>query len=160
MKITKEQFDKLQSENISKKEYDEIIRLIDDRFGEVVSLVNKNLVWFVYGNYDYNSADDEGWFDPKGFSEHISIGGEGNFPEPFCYSDQGFGFIYTRWLWTDDDVILKEYAAEVAEAKREREAAKSLAKQKREELKARKAAMKEIIKSKLTKEELKYIKFK
>ena len=35
MKITKEQFDKLYSDNISKKEYDEIISLIYERSSDV-----------------------------------------------------------------------------------------------------------------------------
>lgn len=160
MKISKEQFDKLYSDNVLKWEYDEIIESIDQRFREVVSLVNKKLGWFVYGNYDDDSETDNGYFDVESNKEFIPVGGEGNFPEPFCFSDEGIGFIYTRWLWMDDNDILEEYKAEVEEAKLEKEKEKQIEKQKRQDKKAKKEEMKKIISSKLSKEELKYIKFK
>lgn len=165
MKITKEQFDKLYSDNISKKEYDEIINLVDKRFGEVVILVYPKITngrgWFVYGNYNYNSENDEGYFDLEQYKTEIEVGGEyTKFPEPYCFCDNGWGYIPTRWLWTDDKEILKEFNKEVEKCKNEKVKEKELLKQKREELKNKKAKFREIIESKLTKEELKYILFK
>lgn len=160
MKFTKEQFDKLYSDNVLKKEYDEIIKSIDQRFREVVSLVNKKLDWFVYGNYDDDSEKDEGYFDVRSNKEFIPVGGGGSFPEPFCFSDEGIGFIYTRWLWMDDNEVLKEYKKEVEEAKLEKEKQKQIEKQKRQDKKVKREEIKKIISSKLSKEELKYIKFK
>lgn len=161
--MTKEQFDRLYDENISKKEYDSIIADVDKRFGEVVLLIQPNICkggWFVYGNYDYNSEKDEGYFDPSDFQTDIDIGGEFNFPEPYCFSDQGNGYIPTRWLWTEDTEILKEYNSKIDRAKQLKLKEKNDAKSKRAELKVRKAKFKTVIQSKLTKEELKYITFK
>lgn len=160
-KITKEQFDELYLENITKKRYNELIELVTGRFSEIVLLVNKKGVdWFDFDNCDYESEDSNGYFEPRDCRDVIGVGGEGSFPAPFNSVSRGYGFIRTRWLWTDDDVVLKEYQTEVDKAKRELEAEKSVAKQKREELKARKAEMRKIIMAKLTKEELKYVKFK
>jgi len=164
MKLTQESFNKIYSQDISKREYDEIIKEIDDRFGDVVMLVNpsikKNGGWFVYGNCDYNSRTDEGCFEPDEYNEYITVGGEGKFPEPYCNSDEGFGYICTRWLWMEDSEILNEYNAEVEKAILEYIHKKEMGKQKRETAKLKKAEMKKIITAKLTKEELKYISFK
>lgn len=63
-------------------------------------------------------------------------------------------------MWTEDSEILKEFNKNVEKYKKKKLQEKEIAKEKREDLKARKAKFKEIITSKLTKEELKYIKFK
>ncbi len=164
MKITKAQFDKLYSDNISKKEYDEIISLINKRFSDVVMLVYPKITngkgWFVYGNYNYDSENSEGEFDINDYKSEISIGGECSFPEPYCFPEfDGNGYIPTRWLWTDDNEILEEFNREVKKSENDRLNKKQADKQKREELKNKKAKFKETIKSKLTKEELAYIKF-
>ena len=164
MKLSKEQFEKLYSDDISKKEYDNIIKEIDIRYGEVVLLIHPNICkkggWFVYGNYDYHSEKDDGFFDVDEYKESISIGGEFNFPEPYCFSDDGNGYIPTRWLWTDDAEILREFNEEVEKYKAETLKKKEIEKQKRDERKTRKLEMQKIISAKLTKEELKYISFK
>ena len=162
-KITNEEFKKLYSDDIKKTEYDDIIAQIDERFGDVVLLIHPKIKddgWFVYGNYNHYDEDDEGEFDIDDYKTEISIGGTCEFPEPYCYTDEGTGYIPTRWLWTDDDQILKEFKAEVEKSKNEKLAKKDSNKQKRELLKRKKAEMKSVIQSKLTKEELKFIKFK
>ena len=58
MKITKEEFDSLYSNNITKKNYDIIISKIDERFSEIIRKIIPNLNrkgWYDYGNCDYES---------------------------------------------------------------------------------------------------------
>ena len=164
MKLTKTEFDSLYDGDISKKKYDSIIANIDERFSDVVMLIHPTITkngWFVYGNYDpYDSENDEGEFVLGDYKTEITIGGECEFPEPYCFTDEGNGYIPTRWLWTDDKDILSEFNKEVEKAKNEKIKEKLTAKEKREELKIRKEQFKQIISSKLTKEELKYITFK
>ena len=78
MKITKEQFESLYSDKITKKEYDHIISLITDRFSEICKKIIKhhNDMWFDYGNCDYYSENSGGYFDPKEYKNFIEIGGE------------------------------------------------------------------------------------
>ena len=68
-----------------------------------------------------------------------------------------------RWIdttqWTLED-FEAEFASEVEAYKKRELEDKAKAKQKREALKLKKAEMKKIIQGKLTKEELKFIKFK
>jgi hypothetical protein len=164
MKITEEQFNKLYSEDISKKEYEQIIALIDARFQEIVNLVfpfiryGRN--WYVYANVNYDSEGSIGRFDINDYKQEICIGGENKFPEPYCNTDEGNGYFPTRWLWTDNDEIVKEFNRETEKSKNDALKEKERAKQKQEDLKNRKAEFRKIIESKLTKEELKYIQFK
>lgn len=161
--MTKEEFDKLYSNDISKKEYDRIISLIDQRSSDVVMLIWPKICddgWFVYANYSYEDKESEGYFDINEYKKEICYGGDFKFPEPYCFTDEGLGYIPTRWLWTDDEEILKEFNTNVKKAEQSKSKKKQEAKQKREELKVRKAKFKEIIKSKLSEEELKYINFK
>ncbi len=161
--ITKEQFDQLYSPDIKKSDYDKIMSLIDDRFFEIVRLVfDDYFKWFDYDNLNYNAEGQSGYFDQDRYRENIRIeGAKGNkIPEPYCYTDDGNAFIPTRWLWTSDKEILKEFRTEVQKYKEKNLLDKAKAKQKREELKEKKKLMKSIISSKLTKDELKYISFK
>lgn len=164
MKIAKEDFDKLYSDDISKKEYDRIIYLINERFFDIIILLFPKIQeggdWFDYANCDYEAEDSDGQFDIDKYKSEICIGGCCDFPEPYCCTDEGNGYIPTRWLWTDDNEIKKEFNKEVEKAKQEKLNKKQSDKQKREELKVRKVKFREIIKTKLTKEELKYIDFK
>lgn len=163
MKITREEFDKLYSDDISVKDYDRIINLINERGSDIVMLIQPTITkngWFVYSNYNYHNENDEGFFDPDDYENEICYSGEFSFPAPYCLTDEGLGYIPTRWLWTDDDKILEEFHREVEKAKNKKTKEKELAKQTREELKIKKEKFKQLIKSKLTKEELKYISFK
>lgn len=152
--ITKEQFDRLYDENITVKEQKDILTLIDKRFSDLFIIVLKvkgDGAWFDYSN-GYGEVDGE--FDPKRYQTSIDFdGGNLKIKEPYEYE------IPTRWLWTPDAEVIEEYNRETQKYKNEELAKKEKAKQKREELKIKKAEMKEIIKAKLTKEELKFIKF-
>ena len=154
MKITKEEFEKLYDENISKKEYDSIINKIDERFGEIVKHIAKKHpnMWYDYGNCDYYSEDSGGYFDPEDYNEFIEVGGEWvNIPEP--YNDS----FPTSWLWEDFE---EEFETEVKSYKEKKIKKKEAEKTKKQAKKAEKEKLIVQIKSKLSKEELKVIKFK
>lgn len=163
--MTKERFDLLYDPDIKKCQYDAIIGEVNKRFGGVVNLISKGKDWFVYDNYDYKSEDDAGEFDPIEYKTEIGIAGDRHLKEP--YENCGDRYIPTRWLWTDDADILKEYNTNVTIFERDEEIKKNRIKQKLEELKLKKEEMKRkkpamilAIKSKLTEEELKFITFK
>jgi hypothetical protein len=155
MKITKKEFDSLYSDNITKKEFDRIISKIDNRFSEIVLTLKPSLRtkgWFDYENCNYDSEESGGYFDLDWCKEVIEVGGEySELPEPFSC---GFP---TRWLWEDFEV---EFAKEVAGHKKALELSKTKKKQTAEKLKIKKAKLRKSIERKLTKEELKVIKFK
>lgn len=155
MKISKEEFDKLYDENITKKEYDRIIEKINVRFSEIMTTLKpalKKKGWFDYGNCDYYSEESGGYFDPQVFKTDISVGGEhSNLKDPFSYC------IPTRWLW---EPFKAEYNREVKAFEAEEEKRKAKAKERRQERKAEKDKLIKSIKSKLTAEELRVIKFK
>ena len=156
MKITKEEYYKLFTPDITKLRYDEIINKIDKRFAEIVLVIAKIdrlRGWFDYGNCDYDSEESGGWFDPEKYKFNIDVGGRGvKMPKPFDNCS-----FPTRWLWEDFE---DEFKQAVYDAKMQDKQKKSEAAAAREDLKNRKAKMKEIITAKLTKEELKYITFK
>ena len=154
MKITKKEFNSLYSDDITKKEYDNIIVKIDRRFSEIMIalLSNPTKGWFDYGNCSYDSEESGGFFDPKRYEEGISIGGEySELPEPFL--DE----FPTRWLWEDFQV---EFTKEVTEHRKVLRLARTKRKESSEKLKLKKAKFRKSIEKKLTKEELKAIRFK
>jgi hypothetical protein len=154
MKITKKEFDSLYSDDITKKEYDRIINKIDNRFSEIMMtlLPNPTKGWFDYGNCNYDSEESGGYFDPHWYKEEIEIGGECSYlPDPFGE------YIPTRWLWEDFQV---EFAKEKAGHRKALEIAKTKKKKAAEKLKLKKEKLRKSIEKKLTKEELKAIKFK
>src|SRR6185295_14907449 len=108
MKITKEKFDRIYDENISKKEYDQIIEEIDERFFEITRAISKKNpeMWIDYSNCNYGHDDcSDGRFDPEDYKEFIYIGGEFvNIPKPYGY-DNSFP---TRWLWEDFEQEFRE----------------------------------------------------
>lgn len=153
--ITKEQFDFLFSDSITKKEYDAIIAQIDKRFEEICEkfLKKTSKSWYVYGNFSYKDENSEGCFDPEEYKEWVEIGGE-NINSPPGY-DLAFP---TRWLWTED--FEDEMKRESENYKKKMECKKQKDKEQREKRKAQIEVLKSSIKAKLTKEELKIIKFK
>ena len=156
MKISKQEFDALYTDDITKKQYDATIAKIEKRFGEIILTIcpdaNKNNNWFDYGNCSYDGYPSGGYFDPPRYKENIELGGEWKgLPEPFDYS------IPTRWLWED---FQADYDAQVKAIKdaEELEKAKQAATSKKK--KAAKAKVIEAIRAKLTPEELKLVEFK
>lgn len=159
MKITKQEFDKLYDNNISKKEYDSIIDKIDDRVSDIVHIMVPNATkgnnWYAYGNVDYYDENSGGEFDPTEYKKYIEIGRSCSLPGP--YDDEYDNYFPTRWLWEDFE---EEFKKETSQYNSNQEKEKDRKKKQREELKLKKEQFKSIIQSKLTKEELKYIKFK
>lgn len=146
MKITKEQFESLHDVNITKKQHDEILSLIDDRFVEIckIFLIMKKDSWF-----DYNS--ENGCFDIN-WKEYIPITGDWIKPRP------GYDLDFpTRWLWEDFEDEMKDTIKKTEDAIF---AAKLHKKQVAMEREERVALLKKSIESKLTPEELKIIKYK
>jgi hypothetical protein len=160
--MTKEEFDKIYDPNITKRDYDALKEQINMRFRKVVCLFNLKskygkYCWFDFANSGYE-CDDEGFFDENEYSEYIYINGDIKLPEP--YGGVCEYRIPTRWLWTSDDDVKKEIETEVKRYKDEKELARVKAKLTRENRKKHLKDMKEVITSKLTKEELKCITFK
>jgi len=77
-KITQEEFNRLYSDDISKKEYDAIIAKIDARFSHImltlVPSLKKKKGWFDYGNCNYDSEVSGGFFDPEDYKKFIAVG--------------------------------------------------------------------------------------
>lgn len=159
MTITKEEFDSLYSDTITKKNYDEIIAKIETRFieicGKIVRKTDKYRGWFDYGNCGYDGDESRGYFDPKRYRNYVEIGGEWiNLIEPLA---EDFDLCFpTKWLWEDFEAevatITQNYKTIVAQRRKEHTAA---TKQRKAEI----AKLKASIKKKLSAKELKIVKF-
>lgn len=152
-KITKQDFDKLYDENISKREYDRIINLINSRFEyimlKLIPEYNRgSKFWYDYGNGSIDGDISGGFFDPKQYSENIDII---NAELPLPYEDTG---IPTRWLWEDfeHEMKLAIQKAKLEETKRNLQAEAD-----KREQEIKKIEMHLQIKSKLSEEELRYV---
>jgi hypothetical protein len=154
MKITKEEYLSLYDENITKKAYDAILDKINKRFYEIVKHISIKFVWFDYDN-EGGKDGPSGYFEPDRYKEndYINFVGEYSLIKPYDYCDG----IPIRWLWEDYE---EEFNSEVLKFKDSELKKREQEKQKREEQKNKKLQMREIIKSKLTKEELRFIEFK
>lgn len=155
--ITKEEFDSLYSDDITKKEYDRIISEIDKQFIEIANylVIKSNPVrsWFDYGNGSYEIEGAHGHFDPKEYGENIEVGGEYiELPEPYDY---GFP---TRWLW--EKGWKEEMRNEIKKVKEKLKEDASKRKANRAEKEREKQKLIEVVKSKLTKKELSVVSFK
>lgn len=151
-KITIEDFEKVKSDNITRKEYKDIISKIDDRFNYIIrNVMSKRTSWWDYLN---GRGETDGYFDPECYEKNynISLDGDFNIPEPYNYTD-----FPIRWLWEDFE---EEFKSDVENFKKKQELKKQKAKETREKLKVKKVEMKSLIQSKLTKEELTFITFK
>jgi hypothetical protein len=151
--ITKEQFDKLYSDDITKKQYDKITDKIDSTITTILKKMHgkKSGWWWRYSNGDYNDAES-GQFDLNEYKEYIALSGDIHLPEPFD------DYIPTHWLWTENWEL--EFQTEVQKHQKEEADKKAKAKKQREARKQRLAELRKSIESKLTKEELKAITFK
>lgn len=163
--ITKENIDSLLSDDITKKEYDRLIELINQRVDEIwkyiLKVSNRKFGWYSFSNdheYDNGNGSDGGYFDPKEDSEYITLIGDFNsFRGISEFYDYHNGFP-TELLWKTDWKEIIDH--ETSEAIRKDEEKKILEKSKILEKKERKEKLIESIKNKLTKEELSVIKFK
>ena len=100
--ITKEQFDSLFDDNITKKEYDSTIGQINRRFSEICEKFLKTSPyrpsWYDYDTANLHDEAIDGHFDPKRYKETIYITGE-YIGLPPGYFDFEFP---TRWLWEEN----------------------------------------------------------
>jgi hypothetical protein len=157
--VSKDRVDKLKDPNISKREYDLIIgdigRRVDYIWTTLLKISARNYGWFYFQN---GCDDDGGTFNPHIDEEFIELIGEysGNDKINGIFSD-GFP---TRFLWTNNEDWKKEVLDHISNNKLNLENEKIKNKEKRETTKIKRKQLIESIKSKLTKEELKVIKFK
>lgn len=168
--IAKERVNKLCDYNISKREYDEIIDEINNRVSkiwrEICKISKRRVKWHAFRNdvelgagpiwRAYGSTG--GSFDPRADVEFIELGGDYDYDYDRD-GDYAHGF-YTRFLWTEDEVWKQEVIETIESNKRKFEIEKQKKKEKELTVKAERDRIVAIIKSKLTKEELKYIRFK
>lgn len=150
-KITLEEFRELYDENTSKRRYKEIKAAIDSRFNYIVRKISTKFEWWDYQSYD---SDANGFFNEETFNEIDEISFDGDFFVPAPYDSSR---IPIRWLWEDFE---QEFKTEVENFKKEKERVRLKNKTLREQRKLLKESFKKTISQKLTKEELKYIKFK
>jgi hypothetical protein len=155
MKITKEEFEALFSDSITKKQYDGIIRKINDRFDEICKKFFRHKgtdYWFDYDTVSYDDRDAEGYFDPESYKEYIGVIGENINPPP------GYDRVFpTRWLWEDFEEEMKQV---IEDSEKQLKTKKEEKKRQAELRKQRIKVLKASIKTKLTPEELKIVKFK
>jgi hypothetical protein len=138
--LTKEEYYSLFSDSITKKEYDRILEKIDKRFFEIIEYIfkvqGKKFEWCDYNNGD-SRAEIDGWFDPERYETNISYEAGRRGPEPF---DESFP---TKWLFEEFE---EEFYKEI--------------KQFNDSIFEENEKLIESIKAKLTREELKVVKFK
>lgn len=158
--ITEERVLKLNDPRITKREYDAIIGEIGERvdyvWRELLKISGRKLNWYAFHNDVYDgegNGSSGGRFDPEIDGKFIELSGD--------YTSRGFDGVFaygfpTRFLWTDDNIWQQEVLNHVDQKKKLREAEKKRAEL--AEIEHKKII--ESIKSKLTKEELKYITFK
>lgn len=151
---------KLNDPNVTKREYDAIIEEIGDRVDYIWKTLLKSsrrkLRWYAFQNDVYDdggNGSDGGCFDPETDGEFIELSGD--YASREVDGDFATGFP-TRFLWTDDDVWKQEVLNHIDQNKKLKESEK----QKVELAKIEHKKIIESIKSKLTKEELKYVSFK
>lgn len=158
----KEMVKMLSDPDIKKKDYNDYLEKINDKVNEIWRFIcsDRNLIWWSFDNDSgaWNSGgngSDGGEFDPIEHAEMISIIGEFNYVNNGYYEyNDGFP---TRFLWED-------YKKEVIEhqklSKKKEEINKKLEKEKKAVKKTKKIELLKSIKSKLTAEELKFLKIK
>jgi hypothetical protein len=163
--IAKERVNKLCDYNISKREYDEIIDEINNRVSkiwrEICKISKRRVKWHAFRNdveLDNGNGSTGGSFDPRADAVFIELGGDYDYDYDRD-GDYAHGF-YTRFLWTEDDVWQKEVINHIESNKRKIEIKKQKKKQKELAEKEERDRVVAIIKSKLTKEEIKYVQFK
>lgn len=147
--ITKVEFEKLFDDSITVKEHSQIVEKITQRCAEIIKVMCPNKYWWDFDTGTYEGEKSDGFFNPIRYKEEISIMGENlNMPEPFVDS------FPTRWLWEDFE---PEFRKTVADFKAQKDAKKAAKKQTKSN---KKQQIIMSIKSKLTPEELKLVRFK
>lgn len=154
MEITKELVDKLSTDDITKKEYNEIVAAIGDKVHDIWTFIcevsGRNIDWYAFQNdvsYGRGNGSSGGSFDPDTDKETIDLQGEFDHCDYDGYEyNEGFP---TSFLWTDYKPIVEKHYKD-AKAKH---AKKKVAKRKKHD------ELVSSIKKKLTVEELKIVSF-
>ncbi len=156
--ISKDLFLELYDEDISKKRYSNIISIVEERITYIIYKIHgKSMRWYIFPNGSHDVENCGGNFEPDEESkEWIELSTYGH-KKIFEHYSEGFP---TKWLWTENKEIVSQLEKEKNNLKIEKEIKIKKNKEKTLDLKQKKSKFKEIISSKLTEEELKYIKFK
>lgn len=162
--ITEKDFNSLYDETISHKDYHKIINEIEDRVSDILNDLYENkhidLEWYCFSNGNEDEESCPGNFDPQIYKDKIELIGDINIEE-YVSNLSGSSHtrsIPTRWLW--EEGYLEECKNAQISFNKKKAALKILQKSKREELKTKKQIAIDSIKLKLTKDELKFVKFK
>lgn len=146
--ITKAEYDALFSSDTKQGEVKNLIGKIENRIHFVISNICKDFEWWDWVREgDFFSSVGEG-------EDFISLDGDYVLPE---HLSNVYNWFDVEWLFKP---CLDEIRQNEEKFQLEKIRAKEKAKKKRAELKNKKMQMQEVIKAKLTKEELKFIKFK
>ena len=153
--------EKLTSDEITKKEYDEIIALIAERVNEIWRFIcevsNRKLDWWAFQNdlsLGNGNGSTGGEFDPENDADEITIEGLNKYwHNPYYAYNEGFP---TRFLWED---YRTEVTQHVASCKERVEADKVKKIKIDKKAKEEKDRLVKSIQAKLTPEELKIVKF-
>lgn len=155
---------KLNDPNVTKREYDAIVKEIGNRvqyiWTNLLQISGRKLSWYAFQNDVYaddGDGSDGGCFDSETDGEFIEL--DGDYTRRDIDGDFENGFP-TRFLWTENEVWKQEVLNHIAENKAIVETTKQDKKQKAELAKVARTKAIASIKSKLTKEELKYVSFK
>lgn len=146
--ITKAEYDALFSSDTKQGDVKNLIGKVENRIHFVISNICKDFEWWdwIRGG-DFFSSVEEG-------DDFISLDGDYGLPEHLSNVCNWFD---VEWLFKP---CLDEIRQNEEKFQLKKILAKEKAKKKRAELKTKKMQMQEVIKAKLTKEELKFIKFK
>lgn len=142
-------------ESITKANYDKTIEKISGRINYILRTLNPKLKWWDFDDIPMSHGEfcenGGGHFDPKLYGTFVSFVGEG-FQKDFQELEMMWERFPTRWIWSEFEPEYKQMLAD--------EAARKAAEAEKRKLKASKGKnVKETIKKKLTREELKAIKF-
>ncbi len=157
MKEYKELVDKLSYKNISEKDYDSAITIIEERIDyiwrKICVLTGYDLSWYVFDNEEDESESDGGTFDPKIYNETIRFYSDG-WPS-FVKNNPFSGGFPTRFIWTEDDKWIKEVEKSINDSSKKEKEDKAKRKIYAARAKKKKALLEKI--SKLSIEELEKI---
>lgn len=167
-KLSKEEFDGLLNETVSKKDYDVLLKKVSTRFYYIVDTIMKNsgaaLDWF---DFDNGFDGSNGVFDSSDYKEKIRYTGQflrtdGKGRKYLQQSDIPFGEEFpTTWLKDDFEWEIKEAIQKLNECKvtEEKKKQKELLQRKEREkaIKEKMAEMEGVIFSKLNDEEKKFV---
>lgn len=171
--ITKEQVDYLSDPDIKKREYDEIIEKISDRTQEIWEYIckkqNRKLEWWAYSNdeeYGNGNGSSGGYFRPEYDDPYIELIGE--FGHGYYWNADNYDKLWkkvdymfesgfpTELLWdTNWKQTIDQHITEEKEAINE---GTDATKKTGDARKEKRLQMAKSIASKLTKDELKFIK--